>query len=132
MNQKTIEQRKCYRWLLANDRRDIARTIRELSPECKGMELHIQLSFTSAFSKNEQEFNLVLKPEDKAHWYHECLNKDCTGFGFFLDNEIYSAVKMKQINEGTLRCEGKEDWKYIDHTGFSCCSECKYRIVPLF
>ena len=132
MNQKTIEQRKCDRWLMANDHRDIARTIRELSPECKGVELHIQLSFTSAFSKNEQEFNLVLKPEDKAHWYHECLNKDCTGFGFCLDHEIYSAVKMRQINEGTFRCEGKEDWKYIDHTGFFCCSECKYRIVPLF
>lgn len=132
MNRKEIEERKRNRWQMAYDLREIARTIGELSPECKGVELHIQLSFTSAFGKNEQEFDVTLKPDDKAHWYHECLNGDCTGFGFILDNEIYSAVTLKQIKEGTIRCDGKEDWKYIGNSGCSCMSECQYRIVPLF
>ena len=132
MNRKAIEKRKRNRWQIAYDRREIARTIEELSPECKGVELHIKLSFTSAFGKNEQEFNAILNPDNKAHWYHECLNRDCTGFGFSLDNEIYSAILSKQIKEGTIRCDGKEDWKYIDNTGCSCMSECQYRIVPLF
>ena len=132
MNWKIIEERKRNRWQLAYDRSSIANTIGRLSPECKGVEMYIKLSFTSAFGKNEQEFNISLKPNDKAHWYHECLNGDCTGSGFSLDNEIYSAVTLKQIKEGILSCEGKEDWKYIDHNGFSCCSKCKYQIVPQF
>lgn len=132
MNRKAIEERKRNRWQIAYDRREIARPIEELSPECKGVELHIKLSFTSAFGKNEQEFNVILNPGDKTHWYHECLNRDCTGFGFSLDNEIYSAILSKQIKEGTIRCDGKEDWKYIDNAGCSCMSECQYRIVPFF
>ena len=132
MNRKAIEERKRNRWQLAYDRREIARTIRELCSECIGVELHIKLSFTSAFGKNEQDFDLILKPDDKAHWYHACLNQDCTGFGFSLDDEIYSAIQSKQIKEGTIRCDGKEDWKYIDNSGCSCMSGCLYRIVPLF
>lgn len=132
MNGKAIEERKRNRWQIAYDRREIARTIRELSSECKCVELHIKLSFTSVFGKNEQDFNLIIKPDDKAHWYHECLNHDCSGFGFHLGNEIYSAILSKQIKEGTIRCDGKEDWKYIGNSGCSCMSECQYRIVPLF
>ena len=132
MNRKAIEERKRNRWQIDNDHREIARTIRELYSGCIGVELHIKLSFTSAFGKNEQDFDLVMKPDDRAHWYHECLNRDCTGFGFSLDNEIYSAIQSKQIKEGTIRCDGKEDWKYIDNSGCSCMSECQYRIVPLF
>ena len=124
MNRNAIEERKHNRWQIAYDHREIARTIAKLSPECKGVELHIKLSFTSAFGKNEQEFNAILTPDNKAHWYH--------GFGFFLDDEIYSAILLKQIKEGTIRCDGKEDWKYIDNSGCSCMSECQYRIVPLF
>lgn len=132
MNRKTIEQRKHNRWQTSYDRREMSRTIRELSEESKGVVLHIKLSFTSAFGKEEQDFNVILKPHDKAHWYHECLNRDCTGFGFSLDNEIYSAILSKQIKEGTIRCDGKEDWNYIGNSGYSCMSECQYRIVPLF
>lgn len=113
MNRKAIEERKSNRWQMAYDRGEIARTIRELSSMCKGVELHIKLSFTSVFGKNEQDFDLILKPDDKAHWYHECLNRDCTGFGFSLENVIYSAILSKQIKEGTIRCDGKEDWKLL-------------------
>lgn len=132
MDRKAIEKRRCDRWRLAYDRRGMARTIRELAPECKGVKLYIKLSFVSAFGKNEEVYNITLNPIDKAHWYHECLNRDCTGFGFYLDNEIYSAILDKQIKEGTIRCDGKEDWKYIDSSGCSCMSDCKYRIIPLF
>lgn len=132
MNRKAIEQRKCNRWQLANDRRDFAPTIQELSSDCKGVELDISLSFVSAFGKSEENIKVSLNPDNKAYWFHQCLNGDCTGWGFSLTDEIYSAVMSKQILEGTLRCDGKEDWKYVDCNGFSCASECRYRIAPLF
>lgn len=132
MNRKAIEQRKYNRWQLANDRRDFAPTIQELSSDCKGVELDITLSFISAFGKSEENIKVLLDPDKKAYWFRECLNGDCTGRGFSLTDEIYLAVMSKRILEGTLRCDGKEDWKYVDHNGFSCPSECHYRIVPLF
>lgn len=109
MNRKEIEQRKYNRWEMANDRREITRSIRDLSPGCNGVEIQIKLSFISGVCKNEKEINRTLDKEDKAYWYHDCLNPDYTGFGFSLTDEIYSAIMSRQIIEGTKRCKGKED-----------------------
>lgn len=132
MNRKEIEQRKYNRWEMATGRREIASTIRELSPDCKGVEIQVKLSFISGVGKSEKGISRTLGKDDKAFLYHDCLNPDCTGFGFSLVDEIYSAIMSRQIIEGIKRCEGKEDWKYVDHAGCSCQSECMYRIIPIF
>lgn len=132
MNRNQKEQYLQTRWQIEYERRDVAQSIQDLFPKCKEVKLEIKLSFVSAFGKNEKEINATLNPCDKLYWHHDCLNKDCTGFGFSLTNEIRTAIQTRQTIEGKLNCDGKEDWKYINNMGCSCNSSCHYKIIPLF
>ena len=39
-------------------------------------------------------------PDDKLFWYHPCLNKDDTGSGFYLTDELRDAIKSYKIVKG--------------------------------
>ena len=131
MNWKEIESRKHSRWQLQYDRREIAVTVKEINPECKGVYIKGRLSFISGVGSIEPVIiDISLSPEDKAYYYHNCPNKDCTGFGFSLTDKIREAVcSMKEIKD-VLFCDGKEDWKYINASGCSCTSRLEYQIIP--
>ncbi len=131
MNRK-IEELKRSRWTLEYENMLASPAVKEISDECKGISLHITLSFISAFGRNEKEVNITLAPTDKAYFHQDCLNTDCTGFGFSLSNEIREAIRSRKLKEGILHCDGKEDWKYLNNVGNSCMSTCKYRIEVLF
>lgn len=132
MMNKKIEELKRSRWTLEYENMLTSPSIKEISAECQGVNLHVELTFVSAFGRNEKSFDLILTPTDKAYFHRDCLNKDCTGFGFSLSNEIKEAIRGRKITEGIIRCDGKEDWKYMNNTGNSCMSTCKYRIEPQF
>ena len=131
MNNK-IEELKRTRWIVEYENMLASLSVKEISTECKGVNLHVELSFVSAFGRNEKEFNIILTPVDKAYFHQDCLNKDCTGSGFSLSNDIQEAIKSRKTMNGIIRCDGKEDWKYMNHNGNSCISSCKYLIEPIF
>lgn len=132
MNRNKIEELKRARFSIEYENMLASPTVKEINPDCKCVKIDGELSFTSAFGKSEKTIDIVLKPEDKAYFHSNCLNPDCTGFGFSLSSIIYSAIKERIVKEGVIHCEGKEDWKYYDNVGCSCMSYCKYRIEPLF
>ena len=74
----------------------------------------------------------VLMPNEKLFWYHPCLNKDCTGCGFCLTDELQDAIKLHKIVKGVRYCKGKEDWKYLRASGCSCMTTLKFEIKPVF
>lgn len=132
MTRNKIEELKRARFSNEYENMLASHTVKEIDPNCKGVRIDGELSFTYAFGNSGKTIQLLLNPDDRAYFHCDCLNPDCTGFGFSLTSLINSAIREKTIKEGVLRCEGKEDWKYYDNVGCSCMSYCKYRIEPLF
>lgn len=131
MNWEEIERRKQARWQYEYDRREVARLIREINPQCKQVRVTGKQTFLTAVCNVEPvTFDVILNADDKAYLHRDCINKDCTGNGFSLTNEIYEAVKSMKEIFGTLHCDGKEDWKYIDASGCSCMGKLEYHIIP--
>ena len=131
MNKKTEELKRSRRTLEYENKLS-SPTVKELSEECKGVSIDVELTFISAFGRSDKVYNVILTSADKAYFHRDCLNNDCTGSGFSLSNEIREAIRSRKTKEGVIRCDGKEDWKYMNNVGNSCMSTCKYRIEPHF
>lgn len=127
-----IDGLKRSRWILEYEMQQISPVLMELAPECKGVNILVNLSFVSAFGTTSKEIDTTISPEDKVYFQTDCLNNDCTGHGFTLTDLIREAMKSHEVIEGELQCDGKEDWKYLNNTGCSCMGNCKYRIEPLY
>lgn len=110
----------------------LAQSISHLNPECKRVQVTVELSFISGVCKKVKEISQTLNPEDKVYLFFSCLNPDCTGSGFSLTSLLWQAISTSKKLEGELSCDGKEDWKYYSHSGCSCMSICKYKIEPIF
>ncbi len=132
MARKKIDELKRSRWIFEHEMQQISPVLKELAPECKGVNIHVFLLFVSAFGTTRKEIDTSIAPEDKVYFHVDCLNNDCTGHGFSISNQIREALRSLEIIEGEVRCDGKEDWKYLNNTGCSCMGSCKYRIEPLF
>ena len=132
MMNKKIEELKRSRWTFEYENELSSPKIKELSEECKGVSINVELTFNSAFGRNDKTYHVTLTPTDKVYFHQDCLNNDCTGSGFSLSNEIREAIRSRKTKEGVIRCDGKEDWKYMNNVGNSCMSTCKYRIEPHF
>lgn len=108
-----------------------AKSIAEVNPKCKGIKIIGKLTFqTSVCPIEPQIIDQTLDSTSKVYFYRECLNHGCTGNGFSLTNEIRQAVQELREISGIKKCNGKEDWKYINATGCSCVSQLEYSIVP--
>lgn len=131
MNWKEIERRKQDRWQYEYDHREVANTVGEINSQCKRIRVIGKQSFLTPVCNTEpMVIDIILNANDKAYFHRDCINRDCTGNGFSLTDKIYEAAKsMKEIC-GTLHCNGKEDWKYIDASGCSCMSKLEYCIIP--
>lgn len=132
MTGKKIDELKRSRWIYEHEMRQISPVLMELAPECKGVNIHVDLSFVFAFGTTKKEIDATISPESKVYFHANCLNNDCTGHGFSLTDQIREALRNHEITEGEIRCDGKEDWKYLNNTGCSCMGTCKYRIKPLY
>lgn len=92
--------------------------------------------------KIEEHWAKSNSPEDALFYYHpsedklflhiRCLNKDCTGNGFYLMDEIERAIYLRQVVIGEKKCDRKEDCKYLESSGCSCLTTLKYTITPIF
>lgn len=110
-----------------------ARKISEFDSAILKVEIHYKLNFNTEVSQTKSLVgNTVLNPNDKLFWYHICLNSDCTGSGFYLTDEISKAVESHKVVKCEKSCNGKEDWKYQDASGYSCMTTLHYEIRPVF
>ena len=132
MTRRKIDELKRSRWIFEHEMRQISPVLKEIDPKCKRVSIHVVLSFVSTFGVMKKEIDTSIAPEDKVYFHVDCLNNDCTGHGFSISNQIREALRVHGIIEGEIRCDGKEDWKYLNNTGCSCMGSCKYRIEPLF
>ena len=113
--------------------RRFARKISEFDSAVLKVEIHYELNFNTGVSQTKPLVgNTVLNPNDKLFWYHKCLNRDCTGSGFYLADEISKAIDSHKVVKGEKSCNGKEDWKYQDASGYSCMTTLHYEIRPVF
>ena len=132
MKTSDIEKIKQTRWMSEYEQRLYAKSIAEINPKCKGIKIVGKLSFHTFVGPIEpQIIDTTLDSSSKAYFYCNCLNPDCTGNGFSLTYEIRQAVQELREISGSIKCDGKEDWKYIDAVGCSCMSQLDYNIIPI-
>lgn len=110
-----------------------ARKISERYSDVLEVKIHYEMRFlTGVCPKSTLIDDIILNPNDKLFWYHKCLNRDCTGSGFYLTDEISEAIESHKVVTGKKSCNGKEDWKYQDASGCSCMTTLHYEIKPVF
>ena len=108
-------------------------TIKELSPDCHNVVLTGKMTFLSGVcGKLEKEIHQVFTPNDRLYCFYECINGDCTGTGFTLTSQLGNCIRLNKTIEGELRCDGKEDWKYLNASGCSCMTTFSFKFTPEF
>lgn len=130
MNEKKIrEQREIRKGI----RLSAAKTLRDVFPEVDKLFVDVELSFCSSIGIDaKKEFHKILESTDLFYLHFDCLNVDCTGDGFDLENIARMAIQSHSAQSGILKCNGKEDWKYLKSSGCSCQSCLKYVVRPQF
>ena len=100
----------------------------------KAVEVRVQITFRSAVtqSPSTKECCRTLGSSNKLFLHYECVNPNCTGYGFDLTEVLRDALNSRKCVEGSMTCSGKEDWKYIDSSGCSCDTVLEYKIEPEF
>lgn len=113
--------------------RRFAQKISEFDSAVLKVKIHYEMKFLTGVCPIPPLIDdVILNPDDKLFWYHKCLNRDCTGSGFYLTDEISEAIRSHNIVKGEKYCDGKEDWKYLDASGCSCETTLFYEIRPVF
>lgn len=113
-------------------RLSVAKTISELYPDIDQVAVEVCLDFhTAVCPTTPEDYKFTMNPDQKIHLYYDCPNRDCTGSGFDLTSVLEDCLRSKHEVTGTLRCNGKEDAKYVHASGCSCMTTCRYRMVPV-
>ena len=102
--------------------------------DLKAVEVRVQITFRSAVtqSPSTKECCRSLGSSNILFLHYECVNPNCTGYGFDLTEVLRDALNSRKCVEGSMTCSGKEDWKYIDSSGCSCDTVLEYKIEPEF
>ena len=130
MNEKKLKEQLEIR---KGIRYSMARTMRDVFPEVDKLFVDVELSFSSSVGIDaKKEFHRILEGTDLFYLHFDCLNVDCTGDGFDLENIARMAIQSRSVQSGILKCTGKEDWKYLKSSGCSCQSCLKYVVRPQF
>lgn len=113
--------------------RDSARLLKEMNSGVSYVEIAYTMTFSSGVCPVKPLVgHTVINPEDKLFWHSWCLNKDCTSNGFYLTDEIEKAIRLRKVIAGEKKCDGKEDWKYLNSSACPCLTTLKYTITPVF
>lgn len=105
----------------------------KVAPDIDYIEVVGTFHFTHALcSIAPQPVNQTLRPEGKCYLNISCINKDCTSDGFDLTSSLEKAIRDKSSVNVVERCDGKEDWRYLDATGCSCQTTLECSITPHF
>lgn len=132
MTEKKLREQRNY---VLNMKRTAARPIKELFPDVKSVHIHAVVSFQTEVCVEfiEKEYDFTLFPPDFLFVHFPCVNKDCTGMGFDITNTVRECLKEhKSIECEHIRCDGKEDWKYVGHSGCTCQGELVFTVIPSF
>jgi hypothetical protein len=102
--------------------------------DIKVVKVTVRITFRSGVLSypSIQEYSRTLGPGNKLFLHYECVNPNCTGFGFDLSYVIRDALHSRKCVEGRMACSGKEDWKYQNSLGCSCDTVLEYKIEPEF
>lgn len=108
--------------------------IKDVYSNVRSISVTVRIVFESAVLARpvEKEYLRTLTPNDRLFLHYDCLNPGCTGHGFYLTNILRASIERKQCIQGTLFCDGKEDWKYLRASGCSCMTKLFYKIDPEF
>lgn len=113
--------------------RDSARLLKEVNSGVSYVEIAYTMTFSSGVCPVKSLVDqIVINPDDKLFWHSWCLNKDCTSNGFYLTDEIEKAIHLRKVIAGEKKCDGKEDWKYLNSSACQCMTTLKYTITPVF
>lgn len=130
MNEKELKSQRDY---LLNMKRSAAKPINKQFSDVENVHILAIASFSSPFTGLiEKRYELTLSPSNLLYAHFPCVNRDCTGAGYDITDKIRECLKEHKSIEGNIQCDGKEDWKYIGHSGCSCQSELNYQIIPSF
>lgn len=110
----------------------MAKTISERYPDIDYVDVEVCLDFqTWVCPTKPEEHTFTMMPDHKVLLYYDCPNRDCTGSGFDLTSVLDECLSSKQVVQGTLCCNGKEDAKYEHASGCSCMTSCTYKLAPV-
>ena len=130
----TIDELKKQRFIRLWQAETTARIINDVYKDVKVVNVSLEITFKSAVLRDLyiKKYQCTMKPSDKLYLQYDCVNKDCSSDGFDLTSELRNALASRRCVEGVMHCAGKEDWKYVGASGFSCMTTLKYRIEPEF
>ena len=104
--------------------------VEELFPDIEQIMISYHLYHGSAFGIQNEDRVRTIKPDNLAVFVINCLNKECTSFGFDLRNDIYAMQREHlTVKSGEIRCEGQEA---PDHPEQSCDGKLTYTIKIIY
>lgn len=106
-----------------------AKTIAESFPERKGIRIWYKIEHMDSFCHTVRENSLEMLPKDRLCVQISCPNRTCTQGFFSLTSEAWNCLKDGEESTGMMHCQGKEDYKYYDHNGFTCNTTLEYKIT---
>lgn len=132
MTEDKIKEQNNY---VLNMKRTAAQSISSLFPDVESVHIHAITSFQSGVFKGfkEKEYNFTLYPSNLLFVHFPCANRDCTGMGFDITDVVRECLsEHKSVEDRCISCDGKEDWKYIGHSGCTCLGELVFSVFPSF
>lgn len=106
------------------------RRINEVFPDIASIKIQYHLYHTSFCDRREEEKSWSVNMQSQMNFYIDCLNPECSSYGFNLENEIYSMYRAKQTEKtGEMRCGGQEA---PDHPEQSCDGRINYTIKIVY
>lgn len=102
------------------------RKVEEVFPDIEKIEISYHLQHRSAFGTQNKHNTWTVSPNSQAVFVFDCLNRECSSFGFDLKNVIESMYRLHQNeSSGEMRCDGQEA---PDHPEQSCGGTLEYTI----
>lgn len=100
--------------------------IEELYPDVEKIEIEHVRDHTSFCGRSHKEGTWTITPQSEVYFLLECLNRECTSFGFDLRSVVSSTIHSRMTElSGEMHCEGQEA---PDHPEQSCDGYLKYTV----
>lgn len=128
-----IEQLQKERSIRNWNKKCAAPLLKVIFPAIDHIEVFETIHFTTAVgSTTSESINKIICPDEKCYLHIDCVNKDCTSDGFDLTSSLEEAIRHRRCVKVVKRCDGKEDWKYLNASGCSCATTLECTIIPHF
>ena len=123
MTSKENERRKREHFIFIHSN---AKKIEKVFPDVESIEIFYLNEHNCIFGNSKKEGTLTYTPQSEDVFVIDCLNPECTSFGYDLKNEIRTMIgEHKTELTGERNCEGQEAH---DHPEQNCGGSLKYAI----